>query len=1227
VGFFSLRGPNNRRRRPDKQTTLQPARRNNLLRIEQLESRSMLSVAPSLLQAADVQLSIPSLSATAGGTVTVPINIDNANPTGAAGLASAEIGLTYDPQVFTVAAADVQLGSLDGSNWSILPQINQTTGEISIGLTAADGQQITSTAAGSLATVTFHINLNAVVGNSTIGIAASVEPTGVLVDTSLSGFDNQVLVLDPAPVNGVDDSVTGTVDVQAAASIATPVSLASDYNLVGITADGATFSGGLDGAGNALSANELGTSQTWNNVPFTLGAAGSNNVVQALGQSITLPAGQFSQLDLLATGVMGSQRYQSFTVNYTDGTSTVVTQSISDWYVTRGFLNESVAVTMPYRNTSTGAADNRSFAVFGYSFTINGSKTVSSITLPDNADVDVLAVTAIGTVATPTALAATAAASDEVNLSWVDPSSTVTGYNIYRGTASGDEFGSPVNATPLPPGATSFQDTSVLGGNKYYYVIQALNGPAVSYLSNEATATTPVNGNDAQVDLSGNFNHLGLSNDGVTFAGGLDDDGNALSATRLGTGLTWNNVSFQLGTPDTYDVMSSVGQTLALPAAQFTKLSFLATAVDGDQLSEVFVVTYTDGTTASLSQSFSDWYSPQAFTGEAVAAATPYRDMWDGKTDHRTFDVYGYSIPLDSTKTVSSITLPDDSDIQILAITGVSPTTAAAAPSGLTAAAVSSSEIDLSWTAAAGTVTGYNVYRGTASGGQSPTPLNSTPLSSAVTNYQDTTAAAGTSYYYVVKALDGTGISQGSDEAMTTTASNVSTTMVSLASAFNQVGIATDAATFSGGLDGAGHALSANLLTGSQTWNGVNFDIGAAGADNVVEAEGQTITLPAGQFSQLNLLATAVLGNQPSQTFTVTYTDGTTASLTQNISGWDTPQGYAGESVAVTTSYRDTSTGGLDHRSFSVYGYTIVLDGSKTVSSITLPNAPDVKLLAITGVGAVAAPTSLAADSSVPGQVSLTWTAPAGTLTGYNVYRGTSAGGESTSPLNSTPLGAGVTSYVDSSVVAGNSYYYVVQAVNGPVASASSNEATVALAASGSAAQVDLTSAFNVAGITADGVRFGTGLDGVGDTLSATNLGTSIAWNGAQFNIGQAGSNNVVSAAGQTIALAAGQFSKLEILATAVEGNQLSQTFTVHYTDGTTTVVTQSLSDWYTSQAFAGESIAVATPYRNTWSGDRDNRTFTVYGYTLNLDSSKTVASITLPNNGDVNVLAMTAVQ
>ncbi len=405
-----------------------------------------------------------------------------------------------------------------------------------------------------------------------------------------------------------------------------------------------------------------------------------------------------------------------------------------------------------------------------------------------------------------------------------------------------------------------------------------------------------------------------------------------------------------------------------------------------------------------------------------------------------------------------------------------------------------------------------------------------------------------------------------------------------------------------------------------------------------MQSTGQTIALTAGQYTKLEFLATAVQGNQKNQTFTVNYTDGTSTTVTQSISDWYTPQKYAGESVAIQMDHRNTAAGGFDMRKFDVYGYSINVDSSKTVSSITLPNNKHIDLLAISTVATVAPPTDLSGVTTFSlqlvqsgggnGGIGLSWTAPTGSITGYNIYRGTTAGGESATPLNASPLSPSSTFYMDGSAIAGNTYYYVVQAINGPATSANSNEASAEIADGSGNTAVDLSHNFNLAGITADGAKVTGGIDGQGNALSGNLLGTSQNWNGVSFAVGAAGANNVVQAIGQsiTVAVPQGQYAQLNLLATAVNGSQLNQKFTVNYTDGTSTTITQSLSDWHTSLSYAGESVAVSTAYRNVANGGKDSRSFNVYGYVIPLDSSKTVSSIMLPNDKNVEVLAVTAI-
>ena len=177
---------------------------------------------------------------------------------------------------------------------------------------------------------------------------------------------------------------------------------------------------------------------------------------------------------------------------------------------------------------------------------------------------------------------------------------------------------------------------------------------------------------------------------------------------------------------------------------------------------------------------------------------------------------------------------------------------------------------------------------------------------------------------------------------------NVSLTIpVDLSGSFNQVGLVSDGMPFSGGLDGNGKAYSANLLGTSLTSGGVTFSLGAAGVNNAVQAQGQTLALPLGQFSALTFLGTAVNGSQANQTFTINYTDGTSDTFTVSLSDWLSPQGYAGEAVATALGYYDAADGSSPAVPNYLYQYTLNLNKHKTVSSITLPNNSNVVLLAI----------------------------------------------------------------------------------------------------------------------------------------------------------------------------------------------------------------------------------------------------------------------------------------
>lgn len=184
---------------------------------------------------------------------------------------------------------------------------------------------------------------------------------------------------------------------------------------------------------------------------------------------------------------------------------------------------------------------------------------------------------------------------------------------------------------------------------------------------------------------------------------------------------------------------------------------------------------------------------------------------------------------------------------------------------------------------------------------------------------------------------------------------------------------------------------------------------------------------------------------------------------------------------------------------------------------------------------------------------------------------------------------------------------------------------SAATGTTGIGTQADLSSLFNLNGIYVDGTKYSTGgLDGQGYSYSANLLTASRVMNDVLFDFGPANEPDAVACSGQTLSVSQGQFSALVLLGTGINGNQQSQTLVVHYSDGTSTQIVQSFSDWFTPQNYPGEYEAVAMPYRNYENGTKDKRTFNLYAYRLPLNPSKVVQSVTLPSNANVVVLAAT---
>lgn len=227
--------------------------------------------------------------------------------------------------------------------------------------------------------------------------------------------------------------------------------------------------------------------------------------------------------------------------------------------------------------------------------------------------------------------------------------------------------------------------------------------------------------------------------------------------------------------------------------------------------------------------------------------------------------------------------------------------------------------------------------------------------------------------------------------------------------------------------------------------------IQSSGAPFAITGITVPVTIPPGQ----SLTFTAQFSPTASGAFngTITLTSGSGHQLTESVNGTGitlyltlTPSNLnfgntiVGETSALSVLVTNTGTAAVTISSDSIAG------AGFTLAALTLPvtlnpnqttsfsvNFDPSLAGSFTGTASlVSNATNSPTVETFSGRgihaVSLTWTASTSPgVTGYNVYRGTVSGGPYSDQLTSTPIAA--TSYTDTTVVAGQTYYYVTTAV------------------------------------------------------------------------------------------------------------------------------------------------------------------------------------------------------
>jgi hypothetical protein len=253
----------------------------------------------------------------------------------------------------------------------------------------------------------------------------------------------------------------------------------------------------------------------------------------------------------------------------------------------------------------------------------------------------------------------------EMTLGWQQVIDGGTPVISYTATVAQGEYFQTITTTDL----SCVFDGLTLGSGPTYFTVTTTN-----FAGESKTAAL-------QIDASGNtipkqlHRGIGITTDGVAVTdGGFDGSGNTYSWTALGdtssggalvgSSLISGGIAFDVD-PNQPDFTKAAGQDIEATGSG-TVLTLAAAAVNGSQGSQELTLNFDDGTTATWTQSFSDWCSPQYYDNESILSTQSYLNTASGGTNDTTNYIYSYGYVLPEGKTLKSITLPNNADVRLL---------------------------------------------------------------------------------------------------------------------------------------------------------------------------------------------------------------------------------------------------------------------------------------------------------------------------------------------------------------------------------------------------------------------------------------------------------------------------------------------------------------------------------------------------------------------------------
>jgi lysophospholipase L1-like esterase len=473
--------------------------------------------------------------------------------------------------------------------------------------------------------------------------------------------------------------------------VAQPDSLLAAFNNTGISNDTDVGAADFDQDGNSYSAQALaaaglsaGKPVTVSGVTFTwpLPAPGYRDNAIAHGQQVMVNAPAGTQtLGFLGSATGGPARGIA-TLHYSDGTSAQYWLGLSEWTLNAGSATPSygnqVVATMPYGNcdTCSSGQDADNTYVFYAALPVDPGKTLTSVTLPSPAAPDEMRIFAVGTGAeamTPPVAQlenqATASAGQQVTVAG-------TGFGATQGNGyvdfsdNGIDWGAA--GTPAVQ-VDSWSDTAItftVPANGELHVYPGTPASVTVVTSSGAVSDSPVLQITPTANPADYYDNIGISPDSDQGCADYDGGGYSYSATGLANagltpgatvtadGLTFTWPSVASCAPDNILAAGEVMLVNGTPGA--TTLGLLGSSTSGGSQGTI-VINYTDGTSSTQTLSFNDWAGGPG-NGDTAVATMPYRNSASGSSQALNMYVYATTVPVDPSRTVASIVLPDISN-------------------------------------------------------------------------------------------------------------------------------------------------------------------------------------------------------------------------------------------------------------------------------------------------------------------------------------------------------------------------------------------------------------------------------------------------------------------------------------------------------------------------------------------------------------------------------------